>query len=609
MMAAWMLQALVVSLLLALAAALLDALLALYRLPRRGVWVAASIAAVALPLLALLPSNPPAGNASGVTAASPDLRGYTPTTEAGIAATPGGTTRFSLSQAATSVRSTSLKLSGDIVSAAVPAELRHRHATTLVALGWFAISSVLLSLLLLSARRFLRHRKQWREHRLAGTRVYITRNDGPAVVGVRRPAIIVPSWLLALSDEQQRMIVRHEREHVRRGDHILMTSAAVLAALLPWNLPLHWMLARLRLAVELDCDRRVLAAGAAPHAYGAMLIEIAARTHTLPLAVALTRGETELERRIRAMTWKMPAFRPLRAAAGVLSAAVLVLVACDVDMLDPALQNSTIGDVVDAATAAQPSLAAAASGARFFVDGSEVTLDEVRERKLQEFARVDVVKPQQSASGSTEVRMATTAALPAQAYAASIGLVERGAASVSERRAVEVRTAAARAGAGAVVSADSARSLRAVQVDGTRPRIIIDGVLVQPSRAEEVSARAAEVAAQRGVVRLRSDSATISSVLGSGETVRLISGRAVALRDGQVIRDTAATVTIRGAQSITAANRPLFVIDGVIVAGNGFDHVTAADIETIEILKGAAAFSLYGERGANGVVNITTKKR
>lgn len=85
-------------------------------------------------------------------------------------------------------------------------------------------------------------------------------------------------------------------------------------------------------------------------------------------------------------------------------------------------------------------------------------------------------------------------------------------------------------------------------------------------------------------------------------------------------------IVIRGNKSITGNNQPLFVVDGVPIdnsTGNtaqqragrfGFDYGNAAsdinpeDIESINILKGAAASALYGSRAANGVVMITTKK-
>jgi len=70
---------------------------------------------------------------------------------------------------------------------------------------------------------------------------------------------------------------------------------------------------------------------------------------------------------------------------------------------------------------------------------------------------------------------------------------------------------------------------------------------------------------------------------------------------------TSPTVMIRGKRSITASNDPLYVIDGVPVTG-GVNEVSPSDIESMEILKDASATAIYGARGANGVILITTKQ-
>ncbi|MCV2483398.1 TonB-dependent receptor [Flavobacterium sp. SH_e] len=84
------------------------------------------------------------------------------------------------------------------------------------------------------------------------------------------------------------------------------------------------------------------------------------------------------------------------------------------------------------------------------------------------------------------------------------------------------------------------------------------------------------------------------------------------------------SVRIRGGNSITAGNEPLYVVDGILIyndnanssagvtyAGasvNVLSTINPADIESIEVLKDASATAIYGSRGANGVVIITTKK-
>ncbi|HZK61712.1 MAG TPA: TonB-dependent receptor [Anaerovoracaceae bacterium] len=68
-----------------------------------------------------------------------------------------------------------------------------------------------------------------------------------------------------------------------------------------------------------------------------------------------------------------------------------------------------------------------------------------------------------------------------------------------------------------------------------------------------------------------------------------------------------ATVMIRGNRSLKATNDPLYVVDGMPLVV-GLSEISQSDIETIDILKDASATAIYGARGANGVVLITTKK-
>ncbi len=70
---------------------------------------------------------------------------------------------------------------------------------------------------------------------------------------------------------------------------------------------------------------------------------------------------------------------------------------------------------------------------------------------------------------------------------------------------------------------------------------------------------------------------------------------------------SASTIRIRGLASISANSAPLYVIDGVPYEGS-LNAINTMDVESMTILKDAAANSMYGARGANGVVLITTKK-
>src|SRR4029079_13070559 len=66
-------------------------------------------------------------------------------------------------------------------------------------------------------------------------------------------------------------------------------------------------------------------------------------------------------------------------------------------------------------------------------------------------------------------------------------------------------------------------------------------------------------------------------------------------------------VRVRGQRSLKASNDPLYVLDGIPMAG-GIGDLNPGDIQSIEVLKDASATAIYGSRGANGVVLVTSKK-
>lgn len=71
--------------------------------------------------------------------------------------------------------------------------------------------------------------------------------------------------------------------------------------------------------------------------------------------------------------------------------------------------------------------------------------------------------------------------------------------------------------------------------------------------------------------------------------------------------DGAGQVRIRGNRSIFAGNDPLYVVDGVPISG-GLQDINTQDIESVEVLKDASATAIYGSRGSNGVILVTTKR-
>jgi len=87
-----------------------------------------------------------------------------------------------------------------------------------------------------------------------------------------------------------------------------------------------------------------------------------------------------------------------------------------------------------------------------------------------------------------------------------------------------------------------------------------------------------------------------------------LSGKVAGMQVSTTTTDPGASVNvvIRGYSSINGNNQPLYVIDGIVVGGMG--SLASEDIESLTVLKGAAATALYGSRAANGVIVITTRQ-
>ncbi len=71
--------------------------------------------------------------------------------------------------------------------------------------------------------------------------------------------------------------------------------------------------------------------------------------------------------------------------------------------------------------------------------------------------------------------------------------------------------------------------------------------------------------------------------------------------------DASVNIRIRGGMSITQSNEPLYIIDGFPSESSDFSALNSSDIESINVLKDASSTAIYGSRGANGVVVVTTK--
>jgi len=140
-----------------------------------------------------------------------------------------------------------------------------------------------------------------------GVPVVVTDSLGPATVGLWRSRVLVPRWVLAMPGAQRKYVLRHEEEHRRSNDARLLFVASLPLLLMPWNLAMWWLLRRLCLAIEMDCDNRVVSAlGDAP-AYGELLLKVAQASSRGPrLQPAFLGGVGTLERRLTALLAPTP---------------------------------------------------------------------------------------------------------------------------------------------------------------------------------------------------------------------------------------------------------------------------------------------------------------
>lgn len=118
------------------------------------------------------------------------------------------------------------------------------------------------------------------------------------------------------------------------------------------------------------------------------------------------------------------------------------------------------------------------------------------------------------------------------------------------------------------------------------------------------TAKRSEYTGSAGVVKAEAIENTLSSTVTSALSGR-VAGVQTFSSNGQP--GTSPTVRIRGTGSINASAAPLYVVDGVPFMGEISD-IAAQDVESMVVLKDAASTALYGARGANGVILVTTRK-
>jgi bla regulator protein blaR1 len=259
--------------------------------------------------------------------------------------------------------------------------LSWRSSDPLIERIWWGASLAMLAGVVASGLLVVWRRRQWKRTAVAGADVFVTPATGPAVVGLLRPRIVVPEWLTSADPAQQSAVIAHEQSHLEAGDPQLFTLALALVVLMPWNLPLWWQLRRLRYAIEVDCDARVLRSGVDIKHYGETLITVGEHQSAYIGAVAaMSESRSFLEQRILIMTAKPVRWRHAAATGFIALAIALTGVAAQVSPPNAAETS-----------AATQAPAAAAKKDRVAVKLPAATLDKyVGTYKLNEQAYMDI---------------------------------------------------------------------------------------------------------------------------------------------------------------------------------------------------------------------------
>ncbi|MBZ2208028.1 M56 family metallopeptidase [Massilia soli] len=313
-MIAWLAYTVMVTLLLAGAALAAEGSARLRRVSTRWIWALAIVAAPLLPLaISTVSIQVPASLAPGAASAPVALR------EATLPALSPSTW----------IATPMAGIDGGM------------RIDDLLQRAWAAASLAIVIALAAGAIALQLRKRRWAQRAVAGAIVLVAPDAGPAVVGLVRPRIVVPEWLLQASPLQQSLVIAHEKSHVDARDPQLLAFAIAVLALMPWNLPLWWMVRRLRHAIEVDCDARVLLGGHDVRAYGEVLVDVGQRqSGYLGAAAAMAESRSLLEQRIRLML-RAPG-RKGRAVGVVLGGVALSMAAIAAQVAPPAASVASL---------------------------------------------------------------------------------------------------------------------------------------------------------------------------------------------------------------------------------------------------------------------------
>jgi len=305
---------------------------------------------------------------------------------------------------------------------------------------WLAASALALVVFLGSAARLRKAASTWPHHRVEDRELLVSPDLGPALLGFFRPRIVLPAWALELEEEALEMVLLHEEEHLRARDPLLLGVGILLLATAPWNPALWWGLRRLRLAVEADCDARVLGRGVRRARYGALLVHVASGARgTFSLAPSLAEGGGAfLERRLRMMGHHVGKKKILGAGAGLMTAGFFLFLACETPT--PPTADNPANPEVDAALTP---------------NGGKFSFQEIAESATKDSEGEVILKkvpPQTVESGGGEAKF-------------------------------QFRTQAAEGKVAVEIQEGSLVRLRPISEDGSPPLIYVDGVLQEAGTA------------------------------------------------------------------------------------------------------------------------------
>jgi bla regulator protein BlaR1 len=221
------------------------------------------------------------------------------------------------------------------------------HIDTLIHSVWIAASMLMSLLLFMNSALLYRRKRRWREAHMCGEYVLVAPDAGPAVMGLARSRIVVPTWLLSASEQQQQCTIAHERSHLNARDPQLVAFALALLTLMPWNALLWWQFSRLRRAIEVDCDARVLHSGHDIDTYCETLIQVGEhQSSRIAVATGMADSASFLEFRIRHMLREPRKWARVTATALVCVALGMAAFAAQVTPPDPGHRNSNASVVL-----------------------------------------------------------------------------------------------------------------------------------------------------------------------------------------------------------------------------------------------------------------------